>query len=57
VNPVVAVILGVIILGEPLGLGLLIGFPLVIVGCWLAATGGTVRARAPADELPPVAPG
>jgi len=57
VNPVVAVILGVIILGEPIGLGLLIGFPLVIVGCWLAATGGTVRARAPSDELPPVAPG
>ncbi|HWM15514.1 MAG TPA: DMT family transporter [Microbacterium sp.] len=57
VNPVVAVILGVIILGEPIGLGLLIGFPLVIVGCWLAATGGTVRARAPSAELPPVAPG
>jgi len=57
VNPVVAVILGIVILGEPLGLGLLIGFPLVIVGCWLAATGGTVRVRAPSDELPPIAPG
>jgi hypothetical protein len=29
----------------------------VIVGCWLAATGGTVRVRAPSEELPPVAPG
>lgn len=54
VNPVVAVLLGVIILGEQLSLGLLIGFPLVILGCWLAATGGRLRAQ-PAD-LPP-APG
>ena len=57
VNPVVAVILGVIVLGEEVTLGLVIGFPLVILGCWLAATGGTVRARAPAEELPPVSPG
>ena len=40
VNPVVAIVLGTIILAEPLTFGLLIGFPLVIVGCWLAATGG-----------------
>ena len=44
VNPVVAIILGSIILGEELSVGLLIGFPLVILGCWLAATGGRVRA-------------
>ena len=42
VNPVVAIMLGVIVLGEEITLGLLIGFPLVILGCWLAATGGTV---------------
>lgn len=64
VNPVVAILLGTIILAEPLTPGLLIGFPLVIVGCWLAATGGRLRAikqpdaplaeRAP--ELPPIAP-
>jgi len=54
VNPVVAILLGVLIMGEQLTVGLLIGFPLVIVGCWLAATGGRLRAR-PAD-LPP-APG
>lgn len=48
VNPVVAVILGVIILGEQLSIGLLIGFPLVLIGCWLAATGGRFAAR-PAD--------
>lgn len=57
VNPVVAILLGTIILGEHLTLGLLIGFPLVILGCWLAATGGTVRVRAPEGDLPPIAPG
>lgn len=45
VNPVVAIILGTIILSEPLTVGLLIGFPLVILGCWLAATGGMLRVR------------
>lgn len=54
VNPVVAIVLGVVVLGEHLSIGLLIGFPLVILGCWLAATGGRFRAR-PLD-LPP-APG
>lgn len=65
VNPVVAIILGTIILSEPLTVGLVIGFPLVILGCWLAATGGTFRVRdpdpapdrEPEAELPPVAPG
>lgn len=60
VNPVVAILLGALILGEPLTLGLVIGFPLVILGCWLAATGGILRPRRsdrPDGELPPVAPG
>lgn len=69
VNPVVAIILGTIILGEALTIGLLIGFPLVILGCWLAATGGRLRPPDPEpenardreaaseSELPPVAPG
>jgi len=60
VNPVVAIILGTIILSEPLTPGLLIGFPLVIVGCWLAATGGRLRApREPAEQpvdQPPLTP-
>jgi len=43
VNPVVAIALGIIILGEELSVGLLVGFPLVILGCWLAATGGRLR--------------
>ena len=53
VNPVVAVLLGVIVLGEALSPGLLVGFPLVILGCWLAATGGRLRRRpTPATDLP-----
>lgn len=53
VNPVVAVLLGVVVLGEALSPGLLVGFPLVIVGCWLAATGGRLRRRpAPVTNLP-----
>ncbi|HKP06772.1 MAG TPA: DMT family transporter [Microbacterium sp.] len=58
VNPVVAIVLGTIILGEPLTPGLLIGFPLVLVGCWLAATGGALRARKPESaDLPPISTG
>jgi drug/metabolite transporter (DMT)-like permease len=51
VNPVVAIILGVIVLGEAITPGLLLGFPLVILGCWLAATGGRLRRRS-VPELP-----
>lgn len=58
VNPVVAILLGIIVLGERVTPGLLIGFPLVIAGCWLAATGGVIRPRRGlGDGLPPVAPG
>lgn len=56
-NPVVAIALGVLILGESLSWGLLLGFPLVIAGCWLAATGGTTRIRRRSRVAPPVAPG
>lgn len=36
VNPVVALLLGVAVLGEQLTLGALVGFPLVLLGCVLA---------------------
>lgn len=36
VNPAVALLLGVVLLAEPLTLGALVGFPLVLVGCVLA---------------------
>jgi drug/metabolite transporter (DMT)-like permease len=48
VNPAVALLLGVLILGEPLTLGLLIGFPLVLLGSALA----TRRVGAPAPAGP-----
>jgi drug/metabolite transporter (DMT)-like permease len=37
VNPAVAVTLGITLRDEPLSAGLVIGFPLVLAGCWLAA--------------------
>lgn len=57
VNPVVAIVLGALVLREEVNATLLVGFPLIIAGCWLAATGGTLRVRQPPGELPPVAPG
>jgi drug/metabolite transporter (DMT)-like permease len=50
VNPAVALLLGVLVLGEPLTLGLLVGFPLVLLGSALA----TRRVLAPEPESPPV---
>lgn len=50
-NPAVAVILGVVFLGESFTLGSGVGFGLILAGSWLstAATGGTVRHP---DRLP-----
>ncbi len=42
VNPAVAVVLGVLVLDEPVTAGLLIGFPLILLGCW-GATRPTQR--------------
>ncbi|MHB1211942.1 MAG: EamA family transporter, partial [Candidatus Nanopelagicales bacterium] len=47
VNPAVAVLLGIVILDEPITLGIAIGFPLVLLGSWLATR------RAPAVESEP----
>lgn len=40
INPAVAVVLGVLILSEPITWGILIGFPLVLIGSWLATRRG-----------------
>lgn len=53
VNPVVAIVLGALILGEEVTAGLLVGFPLILVGCWLAATGGIRRSPRPPDPAIP----
>ncbi len=53
VNPAVAVLLGVLLLGEPLTRGTLVGFPLVLLGCVLATRRGAPRgavAAAPTAE-------
>lgn len=36
INPAVAVVLGVIVLSEPITLGIVIGFPLILIGSYLA---------------------
>ena len=46
VNPAVAVLLGVVLLGESLTVGVLIGFPLILAGSVLATGGAPGRAVA-----------
>jgi drug/metabolite transporter (DMT)-like permease len=46
VNPAVAVLLGVLLLGEPFTLGLAVGLPLILAGCVLATRRSTVRTSA-----------
>jgi drug/metabolite transporter (DMT)-like permease len=48
INPAVAVILGVLILSEPITLGLVIGFPLILIGSYLATR------KAPVFESEPI---
>jgi drug/metabolite transporter (DMT)-like permease len=50
VNPAVALVLGVLVLDEKLTLGILVGFPLILLGCVVA----TRRTAAP-EPLPAVA--
>lgn len=47
VNPAVAIVLGVLVLAEPLTVGLAVGFPLIIVGALLA----TSRSKPAADDV------
>ncbi len=46
VNPAVAIVLGALVLDEPLTVGMAVGFPLVIIGSFL----GTLRTRAAAHQ-------
>jgi drug/metabolite transporter (DMT)-like permease len=50
INPAIAVLMGVAILGEPFGVGIAVGFPLVLAGSVLAtapASGGPVESPVP----------
>lgn len=54
VNPAVAIALGVVLLDEKLTTGMLVGFPLILVGCAVAAGGSgpaEVAAPEPAADL------
>jgi drug/metabolite transporter (DMT)-like permease len=51
VNPAVAVALGVIVLSEPLTVGTLVGFPLVLLGSYWA-TRGPAAATEPVEATP-----
>lgn len=57
VNPAISVLLGVTILQEQLTIATIVGFLLIIVGCWLSTTGSipflTVR-KIPQPEVPRV---
>ena len=50
VNPAVAVLLGVLLLGEPFTLGIALGLPLVLVGCVLATRRSADRRPVPLSE-------
>ncbi len=47
INPAVALVLGVILLDEPITVGLMIGFPLVLFGSWLASRKSEPRPQVP----------
>lgn len=48
INPAVAVVLGIVVLSEPITTGLIIGFPLILLGSFLATR------KAPAFEGEPI---
>lgn len=56
VNPAVAVILGVVLLGEQFTPGTGLGFVLILAGCWLSS-GPSHRTRPPGDLPQPAGPG
>jgi drug/metabolite transporter (DMT)-like permease len=56
VNPAVAILLGVVVLGEPFTWGIALGFPLILFGSWLAtAAPTTTPAHSPLASEPPSA--
>lgn len=52
VNPAVAIALGVLVLGEPITVGFIIGFPLILFGSWLATTKPALAANELVAEPP-----
>lgn len=50
VNPVIAVLLGIVVLGEAIGPGAVAGLLLILGGSWLATGGAVTRSRAAPDR-------
>ena len=50
INPLVAVLLGVLLLGEPFTVGIAVGLPLIVVGSLLATSRAVPRPEAEAGE-------
>jgi drug/metabolite transporter (DMT)-like permease len=48
VNPAVAIALGIVLLGEPLTLGMILGFPMIVLGSILATSRS--RGSEPTEE-------
>ena len=46
-NPMVALVLGVLVLSEPITMGMIVGFPLVLLGSWLATRKGVPQESEP----------
>jgi drug/metabolite transporter (DMT)-like permease len=55
VNPAVAVVLGMMVLGEQFTAGIAVGFPLIILGCWLSTRKATGESLPAAVASPPPA--
>jgi drug/metabolite transporter (DMT)-like permease len=55
VNPAVAIALGVLVLGEELTPGMLVGFPLILAGSILGARRPKAVAASRSEEVTPVA--
>jgi drug/metabolite transporter (DMT)-like permease len=43
VNPAIALLLGVVLLNEPFTIGIAVGFPLILIGCFFATSRNRVR--------------
>jgi drug/metabolite transporter (DMT)-like permease len=43
VNPAIALLLGVVLLNEPFTVGIAVGFPLILIGCFFATSRNRVR--------------
>jgi drug/metabolite transporter (DMT)-like permease len=57
VNPAIALLLGVLLLNEPFTVGIAIGFPLILIGCFLATSRNRARRESAQhqDAIPQVA--